>query len=72
MAGLVNKFAKRYTGSDLLTGAIYRLTPITWQLDWTFMGEDLQTRSFGFSTTTLDRALVAIVEKLKELGQNSG
>ncbi len=60
----INSFATRYVGNELLTGAIYRITPTIWQSDWTYTGQDQQVRTFGLSTATLDEALVAAMTQL--------
>jgi len=64
----INNFSTRYAGSELLTGALYRLSPTTWQSDWTYTGQDQQARSFSLSTGTLDEALVAAITQISPGG----
>lgn len=75
----INAFIARYAGNELLTGAIYRLSPTTWQSDWSFTGlantgqeistaesplQEQQTRTFSLTTMTLDEALVAAMTQI--------
>lgn len=60
----INNFAARFEGNDLLTGALYRLSPTTWQSDWSFSSGDLAPQSFGLTTATLDEALISAMTQL--------
>ncbi len=64
----INSFITRFEGSELLTGAMYRLSPTAWQSDWSFTGLDQQTQTFGLTTATLDEALVAAMTQLSPGG----
>ena len=68
----INNFVARYEGNDLLTGALYRLSPSTWQSDWSFNGRDLPPQTFGLTTATLDEALVSAVSQLSADGGAGG
>lgn len=79
-ADRINRFVTRYAGNDLLTGAIYRLSSIAWQSDWSFTGhtnttgqqpgtresslQEQQTITFSLTTMTLDEALVAAMTQI--------
>lgn len=64
----INGFATRFVGNELLTGALYRLSPTIWQSDWAFTGQDQQTQTFSLTTATLDEALVAAMTQLSPDG----
>lgn len=64
----INGFVSRYQGNELLTGAMYRLSPTTWQSDWSYTGQDQQPQTFSLTTATLDEALVAAMTQLSPGG----
>jgi len=64
----IEAFAARYAGNDILTGALYRLSPTTWQSDWNYTGQNQQPQSFGLTTATLDEALVAAMTQISPGG----
>lgn len=64
----INNFAARYQGTDLLTGALYRLSQSAWQSDWNYTGQNQQPQSFSLTTTTLDEALVAAMTQISPGG----
>jgi len=67
----ISNFVARYEGNDLLTSALYRLSPSTWQSDWSFSGNGKQPQSFGLTTATLDEALVSAMTQLSSDGSSS-
>ncbi len=64
----INRFVTRFEGAELLTGAMYRLSPTTWQSDWSFTGQNQQVQTFSLTTATLDEALVAAMTQLSPDG----
>ncbi len=69
----INNFAARFEGNDLLTGALYRLSPTTWQSDWNFSKRNTESQSsFGLTTATLDEALVSAMTQLSANGGAGG
>ncbi len=64
----INGFVSRYNASNLLTGALFLLSPNTWQSDWTYLSSDQQQKSFSLTTATLDEALVAAMTQISPGG----
>jgi len=56
--------AQKYQSDKLLTGALYRLSPSTWQSDWTYSSAGNQAQSFSLTTATLDEALVSAMTQI--------
>lgn len=67
-ADRINSFVTRFEENELLTGALYRLSPTTWQSDWTYTDLNQQSRTFSLTTATLDEALVAAMTQLSPGG----
>lgn len=64
----INSFVSRFEGNELLTGALYRLSPTAWQSDWSYTGQGQAAQSFGLTTATLDEALVAAMTQISPGG----
>lgn len=65
----INSFVtQRYQVDKVLTGALYRLSPSTWQSDWRYSSKDGSTQSFSLSTATLDEALVSAMTQISPGG----
>ncbi len=64
----INSFVSRFSGNDLLTGALYRLSPTTWQSDWSYSSGEQAAQSFSLTTATLDEALVAAMTQISPGG----
>ncbi len=64
----ISNFVSRYSGNDLLTGALYRLSVNTWQSDWSYSSGDQPVQTFSLTTATLDEALVAAMTQISPGG----
>ena len=60
--------AERYQSDKVLTGALYKLSPTTWQSDWTYSSTDEQAQAFSLTTATLDEALVSAMTQISPSG----
>jgi len=65
----INEFVtQRYQNDKVLTGALYRLSPTTWQSDWSYSSAGEQPQSFSLTTATLDEALVSAMTQVSPSG----
>lgn len=65
----INSFVnQRYQVDKVLSGALYRVSPGTWQSDWRYSSQGGTTQSFSLTTTTLDEALVSAMTQISPGG----
>ena len=60
----INAYVQQFESTELLTGALFRISPTTWQSEWNFTSQTQQPQSFGLTTATLDEALVAAMRQI--------